>query len=95
MNNNQLVEITQIKIKLSDTKTIELTAEEARKLHSELSNLFKNDYPLLDHPYPYEQPLQILPYWEYPPDPTFPSDPYNPYRITCEQRTISINLWHE
>ena len=43
MKKNKILSITQINIKLSDKKEIQLTADEARKVLLELKNLFNHE----------------------------------------------------
>lgn len=81
--------VTHLSIKLGE-KTIELTADEARKLYGFLSDLFKQDSssPLPGVPLPpWNQPIIVpsIPQWpQYPAQPFFGDPPgWLGDRITC------------
>lgn len=68
MKKSDILEITQIKIKLSDSKEIELSSEEARKVYKELQTLFaaeKTDFEKLKEELKKIVPQTPVPY--YPP----------------------------
>ena len=82
-----MVEITEIKIKVSDTKTIKLTIAEAKELMSALEEML-GDHTIIkeEHHHHYQ--------WYYTPpvtvDPT-PWQPNGPY-VTYSANSVSIDL---